>query len=169
MGGRGALFVVAVALWSAMIPASLGAAGDEPTASKKRLLVIAGGKAASAQPGSYCLRSGGSTPGSPGMTECSSVSYDPTPPRLFRVSAGSTIAMCASTTASKMTVAVISDSKRGPRQLSSRRARRLDKSGECWRARLPRRMATATSLDIRVDYNRTDFTRFLAGITVRRR
>jgi len=167
MGVRGALLVLVAALWTAIAPTPLYGADDEPTATKNRLLVIAGEKAGNAKPGSYCLTSAPPRPGSPGMRECSSVSYDPTPRRLFHVSAGSTIAMCAGSPAIKMSVAIVRDGKRGPRQLSSHRARRLDRSGQCWRARLPKPLGRATSVDIRVDYSQTDFARFTAGITVK--
>lgn len=168
MGARGALFAFVAVLGATIGSAPIYGAVDEPTATKKRLLVVAGEKAANAEPGSSCLTSSGPAPGSPGTRECTSIIYDPTPRRLFRVSPGSTIVMCAGSPAVKMAVNVIRDGKKGPGQVSSSRARRLDRSGECWRARLPQRLRRATSLDIRVDYTGTDFVRFTAGIAINR-
>jgi hypothetical protein len=64
-------------------------------------------------------------------------------------------------------LALVHDSARGPKQLASRRAVRLDNSGQCWRAKLPRSLRGATSLDVRVGYGSAGYAHFVAGMRVR--
>lgn len=163
MGGRRRVLLSAVVI--ACLAAAVAAAGAAARdgAEMRRLLVIAGGKAAHAHIGSYCFRSGGTEPGATGTRECSSVAYDPTPQPVFRVAAGSTVVACAGRAASRVRVALVRDSSKGPTELSSRKARRLDKDGQCWRAKLPRHLGAASSLDIRVSYGRLGYAHFVVG------
>jgi hypothetical protein len=64
----------------------------------------------------------------------------------------------------RVRVALVRDSSNGPTQLSLRKARRLDKEGQCWRTNLPRHLDAATSLDIRVSYGRAGDAGFALGI-----
>jgi hypothetical protein len=166
MGARWRVVLAAVVVACLAVAAAGEGAAERggSGAEMKRLLVIAGGKAAHAQVGSYCLRSGGTEPGATGTQECSSVAYDRTPRPVFRVAAGSTVAACAGRPASRVRVALVHDSREGPTELSARKARRLDKEGQCWRSKLPRRLGAASSIDIRVDYGRAGHAHFVVGI-----
>jgi hypothetical protein len=133
-----------------------------------QLLVIAGGKDAHARVGSYCLSSRSEQPGGTDVRECSSVVYDPHPKPVLRVAGGSTVVVCAGRPAMRVRVALVRDSSRGPTELSARRARRLDRAGQCWRSKLARRLGAASSLDMRVSYGRRGYADFVVGIKAER-
>jgi hypothetical protein len=165
MAGRGPSMIALLLGCTAIAATGRAAAGSErPLAEMKRLLVIAGGNAAHAHLGSYCLRAGGTTPGDTGTRECSSVAYDPHPRPVFRVTVHSTVVTCAGHPAARVRVSLLRDGEHGPKQLATRRARRLDRAGQCWRSTLPRRLRKATSLDVRVGYGRAGYAYFVVGI-----